>query len=386
MKVAFSLGSALMVLAGFANAHTYLSKLALDGVQESEGQCIRPYPADRNYPVKDVTSTDITCGVGGVSKTASETCPVKAGSTITVEWHHDNDSASDDVIDITHLGPCMVYMAPLESNGSGDVWFKIFEDGYDAATSTWCVNKIRNNGGKLDVALPADIKSGDYLVRTEIIALHESDTDYAVNPARGSQFYVNCAQVSVTNGGSAEPQGYAIPGIYKSTTPGVIFNLYSSYSSYPIPGPAVYVSGPGNDIGESPNESTDASAEDSTSAPVENTDSSVEETNYSSVEESTDSSVEETNYSSAEESTDSSVEETNYSSVEESTDSSVEETNYSSAEENTDAPTENTDAPQGSATESPTEYISTDASEAPTSSAPVVTYTTTITAAPGKCH
>ncbi|KAJ2145414.1 hypothetical protein J3F82_005013 [Coemansia sp. RSA 637] len=378
MKVAFSLGSALMVLAGFANAHTYLSKLALDGVQESEGQCIRPYPADRNYPVKDVTSTDITCGVGGVSKTASETCPVKAGSTITVEWHHDNDSASDDVIDITHLGPCMVYMAPLESNGSGDVWFKIFEDGYDAATSTWCVNKIRNNGGKLDVALPADIKSGDYLVRTEIIALHESDTDYAVNPARGSQFYVNCAQVSVTNGGSAEPQGYAIPGIYKSTTPGVIFNLYSSYSSYPIPGPAVYVSGPGNDIGESPNESTDASAEDSTSAPVENTDTSVEETNYSSVEESTDSSVEETNYSS--------VEETNYSSVEESTDSSVEETNYSSAEENTDAPTENTDAPQGSATESPTEYISTDASEAPTSSAPVVTYTTTITAAPGKCH
>ncbi|KAJ2726296.1 hypothetical protein H4S00_001887 [Coemansia sp. D1744] len=378
MKVAFSLGSALMVLAGFANAHTYLSKLALDGVQESEGQCIRPYPADRNYPVKDVTSTDITCGVGGVSKTASETCPVKAGSTITVEWHHDNDSASDDVIDITHLGPCMVYMAPLESNGSGDVWFKIFEDGYDAATSTWCVNKIRNNGGKLDVALPADIKSGDYLVRTEIIALHESDTDYAVNPARGSQFYVNCAQVSVTNGGSAEPQGYAIPGIYKSTTPGVIFNLYSSYSSYPIPGPAVYVSGPGNDIGESPNESTDASAEDSTSAPVENTDTSVEETNYSSVEESTDSSVEE--------STDSSVEETNYSSVEESTNSSVEETNYSSAEENTDAPTENTDAPQGSATESPTEYISTDASEAPTSSAPVVTYTTTITAAPGKCH
>ncbi|KAJ2834320.1 hypothetical protein J3B01_004042 [Coemansia erecta] len=375
MKVAFSLGSALMLLAGFANAHTYLSKLALDGVQESEGQCIRPYPADRNSPVKDVTSTDITCGVGGVSKTASETCPVKAGSTITVEWHHDNDSASDDVIDITHLGPCMVYMAPLESNGSGDVWFKIFEDGYDAATSTWCVNKIRNNGGKLDVALPADIKSGDYLVRTEIIALHESDTDYAVNPARGSQFYVNCAQVSVTNGGSAEPQGYAIPGIYKSTTPGVIFNLYSSYSSYPIPGPAVYVSGPGNDIGESPNESTDASAEDSTSAPVENTDTPVEETNYSSVEESTDSSAEESTDSSAEESTD--------SSAEESTDSS---TNYSSAEENTDAPTENTDAPQGSATESPTEYISTDASEAPTSSAPVVTYTTTITAAPGKCH
>ncbi|KAJ2482975.1 hypothetical protein IWW56_000658 [Coemansia sp. RSA 2131] len=368
MKAAFSLGSALMLLAGFANAHTYLSKLTLDGVQESEGQCIRPYPADRNFPVKDVTSTDITCGVGGVSKTASETCPVKAGSTITVEWHHDNDSASDDIIDISHLGPCMVYMAPLESNGSGDVWFKIFEDGYDAATSTWCVNKIRNNGGKLDVALPADIKSGDYLVRTEIIALHESDTDYAVNPARGSQFYVNCAQVSVTNGGSAEPQGYAIPGIYKSNTPGVIFNLYSSYSSYPIPGPAVYVSGPGNGNGESTDESTDVPVESTGSTAEENTNSSVEESNYSSVE-NTDAPTENTG-----------------SSVEESTDSLAEESNYSSAEENTDAPTENTDASQNSATESPTEEISTDAPETPTSSAPVVTYTTTITAAPGKCH
>ncbi|KAJ2355219.1 hypothetical protein IWW50_003495 [Coemansia erecta] len=375
MKSAFSLGSVLVLLAGFANAHTYLSKLTLDGVQESEGQCIRPYPVNRNFPVKDVLSTDITCGTGGVSSTASETCPVKAGSTITVEWHHDNDSASDDIIDVSHLGPCMVYMAPLESNGSGDVWFKIFEDGYDASTSTWCVNKIRANGGKLDVPLPADIKSGDYLLRTEVIALHEADTDYATNSARESQFYVNCAQLSVTDGGSAEPEGYAIPGIYKSNSPGILFNLYSSFTSYPIPGPAVYVAGSGG----SAEESSDAPAEESS-------DSAVEESSDAPAEESSDAPAEESSDSAAEESSD--APEYTDSPAEESSDAATEESSSEESSGNvesnyTEASSEYSEAPQNSATGSPTEDSSTDA---PTSSAPVVTHTITTTAAPGKCH
>ncbi|KAJ1801143.1 hypothetical protein LPJ59_000539 [Coemansia sp. RSA 2399] len=245
MKTASILGSIAALVAGIASvsAHTYLSHLTLDGTEYGEGVCIRPYPTNRNFPVKDPSSTDLTCNVGGVTSTAAKTCPVEAGSTITVEWHHNNDSASDDIIDVSHLGPCLVYMAPLESNGSGDVWFKIFEDGYDASTKQWCVNKIRASGGKLDVTLPADIKAGDYLLRTEIIALHEADTDYATNPARGAQYYPNCGQISVSGGGDAEPQGYAIPGIYKTNSPGILFNLYSSYDSYPIPGPPLYVAG-----------------------------------------------------------------------------------------------------------------------------------------------
>ncbi|KAJ1945714.1 hypothetical protein EC988_005695, partial [Linderina pennispora] len=116
MKVA----SALMLLTSLAsmvNAHTYLSHVTLDGTKYAEGQCIRPYPANRNFPVKDPSSTDLTCGVGGLASTATKTCPVAAGSTITVEWHHDNDSSSDDIIAESHYGPCLVYMAPLSSNG-----------------------------------------------------------------------------------------------------------------------------------------------------------------------------------------------------------------------------------------------------------------------------
>ncbi|KAJ1744037.1 hypothetical protein LPJ78_001314 [Coemansia sp. RSA 989] len=380
MKIAFSFGATVALLASMANAHTYLSKMVLDGQQTAEGQCIRPYPQNRNFPVKDVLSTDITCGVGGVSKTASETCPVEAGSTITVEWHHNDDSPSDDIIDGTHLGPCMVYMAPLESNGAGDVWFKIFEDGYDAASNTWCVDKIRSNGGKLDVPLPADIKSGDYLLRTEIIALHESDTDYAVNPARGSQFYVNCAQLSVKDGGDAVPEGYSIPGIYKSDSPGIIFNLYSSYTSYPIPGPPVYVSGSGSGSGGEDTDATSAE-EPTTQAPSEDTTGAAEETTSAS-EETEDAPAQES----------SNVPKTDEVPAENTGDV---ESNYTDASTEPDAP-EATETPESSPGSEDSPVYSTDGSaadastdapeEQPTSSAPVHTTTTTVAAPPGKCH
>ncbi|KAJ2083761.1 hypothetical protein H4R24_000532 [Coemansia sp. RSA 988] len=417
MKTVFSFGSALALfasMASMANAHTYLSKLTLDGVQESEGKCIRPYPSNRDFPVKDPSSTDLTCGTGGVSTTASETCPVEAGSTITVEWHHDNDSASDDIIDGTHLGPCLVYMAPLESNGSGNVWFKIFEDGYDASTSTWCVDKIRSSGGKLDVTLPSDIKAGDYLLRTEVIALHESDTDYSVNPDRGAQYYPNCAQLSVTGGGSAEPEGSAIPGIYKTDSPGILFNLYNSFTSYPIPGPDVYVSGSGNN----PGKDNDKTVEDSSAASEEETDNSTSANEEespaepSASEEDTAGEPSISGEDTAAESTDSAEEDTTGKPSVSDEDTAAEPTE-SMEEDSTAEPTDTAEkdtAAEPSASEEDTAFeptnseeeestnqstpvedtgndtgvedYTTSSDEAPTSSAPEAT----ATGVPGKCH
>ncbi|KAI8319123.1 hypothetical protein GQ54DRAFT_299585 [Martensiomyces pterosporus] len=233
----------MSLVAGLANAHTYLSHVTLDGKRYDEGVCIKPYPQNRNFPVKDPSTADLTCGFNSLTTSASKSCPVAAGSTITVEWHHDNDQPSDDVIAQSHWGPCIAYMAPLASGGKGNAWFKVFEDGYNASTKTWCTDRIRDSHGKLDIKLPADIKAGDYLLRTEVIALHEADTDYTTNSARGAQYYPNCAQVSVSGNGQAVPQGYPIPGIYKTNSPGILFNLYASFSSYPIPGPPVYTGG-----------------------------------------------------------------------------------------------------------------------------------------------
>jgi len=46
--------------------------------------------------------------------------------------------------------------------------------------------------------------------------------------------------VTVSGSGTANPAGVAIPGAYSRTDPGIYFNIYSSFSSYVIPGPAVY--------------------------------------------------------------------------------------------------------------------------------------------------
>jgi hypothetical protein len=74
--------------------------------------------------------------------------------------------------------------------------------------------------------------AGDYLLRAEILALHEADSLYDVNPIRGLQNYISCTQVTVTSDGEiALPAGIALPGNYTDTTPGIQFNIYTTPAS-----------------------------------------------------------------------------------------------------------------------------------------------------------
>jgi hypothetical protein len=70
-----------------------------------------------------------------------------------------------------------------------------------------------------------------YVLRHELIALHGAQDGNA-------QFYPQCINLEVTGGGSASPSG-GVPGtrIYQSAEPGVRFNLYTKFTTYPIPGP-----------------------------------------------------------------------------------------------------------------------------------------------------
>lgn len=64
--------------------------------------------------------------------------------------------------------------------------------------------------------------SGDYLLRIEHIALHGASN------TNGAQFYISCAQITVTGGGSGTPSPLvAFPGAYKSSDPGIKVNIYS---------------------------------------------------------------------------------------------------------------------------------------------------------------
>ncbi len=62
----------------------------------------------------------------------------------------------------------------------------------------------------------------------EHVALHSA------SQAGGAQFYISCAQLTVTGGGSKTPTNLvSFPGAYKATDPGLVVNIYNSKSLYP---------------------------------------------------------------------------------------------------------------------------------------------------------
>ncbi|KAJ2812795.1 hypothetical protein H4S07_001150 [Coemansia furcata] len=197
------------------------------------GKYIRPYPKS-NGPVRDLNSPLLLCRTEGMAPELTEIMPVVAGSEIVLEWHHNDASDMDNVISPSHRGPCFVYMAPMESNGIGNSWFKIYEQGFNAEKNMWCTDILRENHGKLSVKIPTQINNGEYILRTEIIALHNAK---AVGEA---QFYPNCAQVRVTGATSGNPELYPIDLIYNATDPGILFDKKNAGSTYIIPGPPVY--------------------------------------------------------------------------------------------------------------------------------------------------
>ena len=217
-----------------AFAHTYLSAIFLNNQALDEGDCVRPHPRSAfDSPIPLVTSADMTCGwLPSANSPANRKCPIQAGSSLGIQWHHNSNSPSDDIIDSTHVGPIIFYLAKSDS-GAGNVWFKIYEDGF--ANGKWAVDRLIANRGRVDITIPSDIAPGNYLLRGELLALHGA---YALN---GVQPYVGCVELNIAGSGTANPTGVSFPGYYKNTDPGMLMSVYQPFSKYIIPGPAIYV-------------------------------------------------------------------------------------------------------------------------------------------------
>lgn len=171
------------------------------------------------------------------------TCPATAGSTLTFEFRENPDGSEPGAIDKSHKGPCAVYLRQMPdmdttTPNSTSGWFKIYEDGYDSTTGQWCTEKLIAANGLLSVALPSGLPAGAYLVRPELLALHEAQIG-------DPQFYVGCAQIFVAGASSGQlaiPDGYeaTIPGYVSASDPSVTFSIYTPVFPYPIPGPPVF--------------------------------------------------------------------------------------------------------------------------------------------------
>ncbi|TDL15573.1 glycoside hydrolase family 61 protein [Rickenella mellea] len=241
MKV-FALILTAASVASSAYAHTIFQQVYVNG--KAQGQLVGLRAPSYDGPITDVTSNDIICngGPNPLLYNSSVIISAAAGASITTEWHHTlaglDPSDPADPVDPGHKGPVITYLAKIPSATQASVtglkWFKIQQDGLDSS-GKWGVDRMVANKGKVTFTLPSCIAAGQYLLRHEIIALHAAST------YPGAQFYMECAQLQITGGGTKAPATVSFPGAYHGTDPGITFNLYWPVpTSYTIPGPAVF--------------------------------------------------------------------------------------------------------------------------------------------------
>lgn len=151
----------------------------------------------------------MTCN-GGTSAPLSAT--IAAGDSITAFWAQ-----------WTHQqGPVMVWMyacngAFTACDGKGPNWFKIDQMGMTAPPLTgtsWGTAVVEANL-KWTSTIPARLAPGNYLIRHELLALHQANTP---------QWYPECAQLVVTGSGTSVPSGAfltSIPAYASATDPSV---------------------------------------------------------------------------------------------------------------------------------------------------------------------
>ncbi|KAG8935313.1 hypothetical protein FRC01_003065 [Tulasnella sp. 417] len=237
-----STAAALATLVASASAHATFQYFWTDS-STSTNTCART-PANNN-PIGS-TASNIACN--SPASPAQGKCTVSAGSTVGVEMHQQpgDRTCTTEAIGGNHDGPVIIYMAKASdsstANPSSLSWFKIAQEGLISAqpssqTYTWGTDDLNSNCGKFFFKIPSDIAPGDYLLRAEVIALHVAGS------AGGAQHYATCFQLTVTGGGGASPAGVSFPGAYSQNDPGILFNIYTSFTTYPIPGPTVYGGG-----------------------------------------------------------------------------------------------------------------------------------------------
>ncbi|KAF8055220.1 glycoside hydrolase family 61 protein [Lyophyllum atratum] len=174
-----------------------------------------------NSPVTSVTSNDVRCNTNPGA--ASQTVSVASGSSIGFKL--DNT--------LYHSGPAAIYLGKAPGSvaswdGSGANWFKIAE---------WGANfnpfKFTAEGqSQLTATIPSSTPAGEYLVRIEQVGLHV---------AGAPQWYISCAQIKITGGGSGNPSKVSVPGYVSASDPGLTVNIYYPVpTSYKVPGPAVW--------------------------------------------------------------------------------------------------------------------------------------------------
>lgn len=154
--------------------------------------------------------------------------------------------------------------------GVSNKWFKIQELGQKNAAGDWYMLDLYN-GQPYNVSIPQHLPDGQYLLRSELLALHRAQSE------GGAEFYVSCTQLSISGGTTSTSilstvPTTTFPGGYKTTDPGILIDVYQTGLNYSglFPGPAVATAlesgSPGGDDPTSPTTTPNST----TTAPPDN--------------------------------------------------------------------------------------------------------------------
>lgn len=100
-------------------------------------------------------------------------------------------------------------------------WFKIDEEG--ETDGTWAQANL-NSGAPANVTIPNGLAAGNYLLRHEIIALQNAQTE------GGTEYYPGCIQMTITGDSTGTPDTTVhFPGAYSATDPGILGNVRSNF-------------------------------------------------------------------------------------------------------------------------------------------------------------
>jgi lytic cellulose monooxygenase (C1-hydroxylating) len=183
---------------------------------------------DNGFVAPDAYATsDINCHIN--ADPGALTKSVAAGGTVEFQWTTWPHG----------IGPVLTYVAACDVDcASADKttlkWVKIDESGYDTSTSTWAAQTLIDNNSSWTTTVPSTLAAGNYVFRHEIIALHGASS------ANGAQNYPQCMNIAITGSGTDSPEGTLGTELYSAEDPGILFNPYTTITSYTIPGPALY--------------------------------------------------------------------------------------------------------------------------------------------------
>lgn len=244
-------------------AHSHLAHILINGALY-HGFDPRPHQPD--YPSRvgwssaatddgfvspaNYSSPDIICHVAGASPPAH--APVRPGDRVHVQWNG---------WPVGHVGPVLTYIAPCasETGCTGQEktalrWTKVDdaapamqvlsgagEAGEGTPGRKWATDVLIAANNSWQVAVPAGLKTGPYVLRQEIIALHFAGRrDGAQNYPVCVNLWVEGDDQSASSGG-LQMDAYDARGFYKDTDPGVLVNVTAGLTSYVVPGPTVAV-------------------------------------------------------------------------------------------------------------------------------------------------